>query len=226
MKQFLPSVILLGASMMIAAPHAIAQAATPEPKASAKPAPKKAAKPTRKKAADELKITETKNESGADEDEKEPDITGSVSVDYKCELGNNLTIFENGTDDQHVALRWNKRLVRMTRVDTSTGANRFENRRTGLVWIGIPAKGILLDAKKGRQLANECRNAEQIKQKAAAADTPGILSAPVAPATLVAPVAPAAPAAPPVPTETPVAPTVPQAPAAPAAPSTPEKPQS
>jgi hypothetical protein len=31
----------------------------------------------------------------------------------------------------------------------------------GLIWIGIPAKGMLLDSKQNRQLANECRNAEQ-----------------------------------------------------------------
>jgi hypothetical protein len=99
--------------------------------------------------------------SSADDEEAEPDTTGSVSTDYQCELGNRLTIYRNEDDDRHIALRWKRRLHRMTRVDTSTGAERFENRRYGLVWIGIPAKGILLDSKQGRQLANECRNAEQ-----------------------------------------------------------------
>ena len=33
----------------------------------------------------------------------------------------------------------------------------------GIVWIGIPAKGILLDSRKGQQLANECKSAEQLK---------------------------------------------------------------
>jgi hypothetical protein len=55
----------------------------------------------------------------------------------------------------------------MTRVETSTGAHRFESRRQGLVWIGIPAKGILLDSKKGQQLANDCKSAEQLKASTA-----------------------------------------------------------
>jgi hypothetical protein len=30
------------------------------------------------------------------------------------------------------------------------------------VWIHIPAKAILLDSKKGQQLANECMNPQQL----------------------------------------------------------------
>jgi len=55
----------------------------------------------------------------------------------------------------------------MHRVSTTTGAHRFENAKNGLVWIGIPAKGMLLDSKKGKQLANECRSPEQAAQKVA-----------------------------------------------------------
>ena len=40
-------------------------------------------------------------------------------------------------------------------------AKRFENKLFGLIWIGIPSKGMLLDSKLNRQLANECKNAEQ-----------------------------------------------------------------
>ncbi|OGB23377.1 MAG: hypothetical protein A3I66_01555 [Burkholderiales bacterium RIFCSPLOWO2_02_FULL_57_36] len=196
MKQFLPSLILLGASMAITAPYAIAQTASPAPAKSAKPATKKAAKPAAKKAAEKLKITETQDGSDTDEDDKEPDIAGSVSVDYKCELGNNVTIFENAADDKHVALRWNKKLVRLKRVDTSTGANRFENRRQGLVWIGIPAKGILLDSKKGQQLANDCKTPEQMVRKEVPSDEPGMLASPAAPATPAKPTKPAKKAAP------------------------------
>lgn len=103
----------------------------------------------------------------ADEDVAEPAIHDSAVTEFDCELGNKITIYENANDDAHIALRWKKRLHRLTRVGTSTGANRFENHVYGLVWIGIPAKGMLLDSKQGRQLANECRNAEQMKPIAA-----------------------------------------------------------
>jgi len=95
--------------------------------------------------------------------EPDPDITDTVTVDYNCELGNKVTIYTNDGDSAHVALRWKKRLHRMTRVGTSTGASRFENTTYGLVWIGIPAKSMLLDSKANRQLANECKNADQAK---------------------------------------------------------------
>lgn len=96
-------------------------------------------------------------------DEPEPDITDTRVTDYACELGNKITIYTSEKDDSHIALRWKKRLHRLARVGTTTGALRFENTNYGLVWIGIPSKGILLDSKLNRQLANECKNAEQSK---------------------------------------------------------------
>ncbi len=96
-------------------------------------------------------------------------------TEFDCELGNKITIYQNEGDDAHIALRWKKRLHRLSRVGTTTGALRFENKFYGLVWIGIPAKGMLLDSKQNRQLANECRNAEQTKSMAATPATDGKL---------------------------------------------------
>jgi len=59
-------------------------------------------------------------------------------------------------------MRWKKKLYRLTRTETTTGASRFENPQAGFVWIGIPAKSMLLDSHKGQQLANECKSAPQI----------------------------------------------------------------
>ncbi|MYM66273.1 hypothetical protein GTP45_05410 [Pseudoduganella sp. FT55W] len=118
---------------------------------------KKAVTKTTKKAA---KPVEPK---APDEEADEPSITDSAVTEFDCELGNKITIYANTNDEAHIALRWKKRLHRLTRVGTTTGANRFENKLYGLIWIGIPAKGMLLDSKQNRQLANECRNAEQMK---------------------------------------------------------------
>jgi membrane-bound inhibitor of C-type lysozyme len=97
----------------------------------------------------------------AEPNEPEPDVTDTTTVEYNCELGNKVTVYHNENDDSHIALRWKKRLHRLTRVGTTTGAKRFENQMFGLIWIGIPAKAMLLDSKLNRQLANECKNAEQ-----------------------------------------------------------------
>lgn len=101
------------------------------------------------------------NAAKTDTDEDELDPSQSRVLEYKCELGNTLTIYSNIDDENHIAIRWKKKLNQLTRVETSTGAHRFENRRAGLVWIGIPAKGLLLDSIRGKQLANECKTSEQ-----------------------------------------------------------------
>jgi hypothetical protein len=108
-----------------------------------------------------------------DEEADEPGVTDSSVTDFDCELGNKITIYKNAADEQHIALRWKKRLHRLTRVGTTTGAQRFENKFYGLIWIGIPAKGMLLDSKQNRQLANECRDAEQAKTMSATPVTDG-----------------------------------------------------
>lgn len=102
----------------------------------------------------------------------------AMATEYKCELGALVTIFHNADDKTYIALRYEKLLTRMKRVTTTTGADRFENKRSGLVWIGIPAKGILLDSKQGHQLANECKDADQ--QKPAMVPVPVPVPLPVA----------------------------------------------
>jgi hypothetical protein len=117
-------------------------------------------KPVKTKSAKAAKAAEPKT---PDEEADEPPVAGSSVTEFDCELGNKITIYQNEGDLAHIALRWKKRLHRLTAVGTSTGALRFENKFYGLVWIGIPAKGMLLDSKQNRQLANECRNAEQAR---------------------------------------------------------------
>lgn len=151
----LTALFVLAFGLVAGAPAAMAQDGQPAKKHTAK-------KPSAKKAAP----AETHDAAAGDDDEKAPEVSSYNSTDYDCELGNKLTVYRNQTDTDHIALRWKKQLLRLNRVTTTTGANRFENRKTGLVWIDIPAKGMLLDAKKGQQLANECRSPEQLKTAA------------------------------------------------------------
>ena len=173
MSKFLTAFLLMGACMTVAAQGTDSTTnKTTASKTATKKAPAKASKKGKAAAAATAGAAGAAA-AGTDEEDREPDTAGHASLDYNCALGDKVTIFSNETDDKHIALRWNKRLMRLTRVDTSTGANRFENRRQGMVWIGIPAKGILLDSKKGQQLANECKSAEQLKPSTAPA-APGL----------------------------------------------------
>ncbi|HWW69978.1 MAG TPA: hypothetical protein VN089_08565 [Duganella sp.] len=161
-KLFMACSFALASLSLAAGAHA---ADTTQP--TAKKTVKKSTKASKKAAA---KAEETPK--APDEDADEPAITDSAITEFDCELGNKITIYANTNDEAHIALRWKKRLHRLTRVGTTTGANRFENKLYGLIWIGIPAKGMLLDSKQNRQLANECRNAEQLKPVTASGAEP------------------------------------------------------
>ena len=99
--------------------------------------------------------------NAVDEDDLTPDIGSSAVFEYHCEMNDFLTIYTNADDNDHIAMRWKSRLHRLRRIATTTGANRFENKKAGLVWIGIPSKGMLLDSRHGLQLANECKTSGQ-----------------------------------------------------------------
>lgn len=158
MKKYLAALAALAIGSALAVLPS-AQAATATQAAATKPVTKQ--KTTHSKKAVPKKPTALKD----DLDDPEPDVSGLAAVDYACELGNKLTIHANQADQDHIALRWQNRLIRLERVSTTTGADRFENRKRGLIWIGIPAKGILLDSRKGQQLANECKSAAQLAMK-------------------------------------------------------------
>lgn len=147
------------------------------------------------------KVSKKTSKAGASKkvlppEEEAPDIRDAQQTDFNCDAGKQIAIFSKGTDSPYIGLRWKEKLLRLTRVETSTGADRFESLKHGLVWIGIPAKGMLFDSKKGQQLANECRSAEQARMHAEAAH-----AAPVAPAAPATPATPAAPAAAPAPVQ-------------------------
>ena len=108
---------------------------------------------TAKKAAPQAKV--------ADDEDAAPDVKGSTTTEYRCEMNDALTIYTNTDDSEHIALRWKNHIHRLSRITTSTGADRFENKKAGLVWINIPSKGMLLDSKHGQQLANDCKAAGQ-----------------------------------------------------------------
>lgn len=91
----------------------------------------------------------------------EPDVASASAVDFNCEFGSKITTYQQADDGDHMTLRWQHKLHPLTKVSTTTGATRFEDTAHGLVWIGIPSKNILLDAKSGHPLANECKSPAQ-----------------------------------------------------------------
>jgi hypothetical protein len=138
-------------------------------KEKAKPAKHKKEKKDSKKDKKDAKTHKEEPKPDVADDEPIPDVTDTTLTEFSCEMNNKVAVYRNLMDDSYIILRWQNHLRRMEKVGTTTGARRYESAKTGLVWIGIPSKGILLDSKQNRQLANECKDAEQAKPAMAAA---------------------------------------------------------
>ncbi|CAL61938.1 conserved hypothetical protein, putative exported protein [Herminiimonas arsenicoxydans] len=166
MKKLLYAVLLIGVSSALSPAFAEGNITIAKNEATKKPL-KKTVKKAAPAAATAAAATASAAVEDDDEDLGEANIEGSIVNNFNCELGNKITTYYNASDDKHLAIRWKDKVHRMRRIGTSTGANRFENRKVGLVWIHIPSKAMLLDSGKGLQLANECRDPEQAKAFAA-----------------------------------------------------------
>jgi membrane-bound inhibitor of C-type lysozyme len=76
---------------------------------------------------------------------------------YRCESGKRLNVRSVSSDMQTAVLQWDQRDYTVKAVGAPSGALRYEDAASGLVWLMIPAKGMLLDASQGQRLADGCR---------------------------------------------------------------------
>ncbi len=77
---------------------------------------------------------------------------------YRCDLNRTVKVLQVAADFTSAVLNWDKKEYRLTAKPTQSGALRYEDAAgSGLVWIVIHGKSMLLDTKAGRQLANDCK---------------------------------------------------------------------
>lgn len=76
---------------------------------------------------------------------------------YRCEMNRNVVVRQVSADKQTAVVQWEKKDYTLKAIDTRSGALRYEDRASGMTWIVIHNKAMLLDTKQGRQLANDCR---------------------------------------------------------------------
>lgn len=78
---------------------------------------------------------------------------------YHCEGGLQLHLqrLQDQAARQHIALGWQGRQYTLWRDPSSSGLPRFEDRGNGLVWIDLPWKGLLLNARTQAPIASECQ---------------------------------------------------------------------
>lgn len=82
-----------------------------------------------------------------------------ASGTYRCEAGEKLEIRRIERNTSRIELKWHGNSYALQRYDSSSGLPRYEDRQNGLLWIDLPWKSVLMDAKSGRPLANECKAA-------------------------------------------------------------------
>ncbi len=61
----------------------------------------------------------------------------------------------------HFLLTHTKTIVRLVIQETTSGAVRLEDKKSGLLWIQIPAKSMLMNTRLGRRVADGCVTPEQ-----------------------------------------------------------------
>jgi hypothetical protein len=76
---------------------------------------------------------------------------------YRCHQGAQIVIKSIAPDQGSIVLQFRGKDHLLFAVDTATGAVRYQDTRSGITWIKIPSKSMLLDSKLGRQLANDCK---------------------------------------------------------------------
>ena len=80
-----------------------------------------------------------------------------ASGTYRCESGAQVEVRRNARDPNLIRLGWQGASYPMLRNASYSGLPRYEDAASGLVWIDLPWKSVLLDGKSGKPLVSECR---------------------------------------------------------------------
>ncbi|NRT55231.1 hypothetical protein [Sphaerotilus uruguayifluvii] len=109
----------------------------------------------------------------ADLSPEQIDSAGRVLVGaQQCEFGQKVDL-SPADKPGYFHLNFNKRQYTMAPEPTTTGAVRLEDKHTGVVWIQIANKSMLMNAKAGQRMVDECVHPDQKKpQQSAEAGAP------------------------------------------------------
>lgn len=78
-----------------------------------------------------------------------------------CEFGRTVHVDPHPTLAGRFVLKSDKLQATMTPQPTTTGVIRLENSQQGLVWLQVPIKSMLMNAKAGQRVADACVHKDQ-----------------------------------------------------------------
>lgn len=93
------------------------------------------------------------------------------SGDAQCEFNQKVQITPHPDKPGRFRLQFGKMVYNMTPEPTTTGAVRLEDKKAGVVWLQIPAKSMLMNAKIGQRMVDSCQHPEQVQSAQAAPDS-------------------------------------------------------
>ena len=95
------------------------------------------------------------------DDERMAVVPRVLVGDSQCEFGRNVRIDPHPSLIGRFMLNLGKQQHVLTPQPTSTGVIRLENAKAGLVWLQVPIKSMLMNAKLGQRLADNCLHVAQ-----------------------------------------------------------------
>lgn len=109
-------------------------------------------------------------------------LTGTAD----CEFNQKVDVLPIEGQAGHFMVRYQGKRYRMVPRETATGAVRLEDPLEGVVWLQIPAKSMLMNARRGQRMIDACMHAEQRAAVAAVQAAAQHGSIGIAPATAAA----------------------------------------
>ncbi|MBT0960117.1 MliC family protein [Denitromonas iodatirespirans] len=76
---------------------------------------------------------------------------------YHCDAGQYVDVFRDVDDHNRINVGWQGELVALARNPSASGLPRYESATSALVWIDLPWKSVLLDDRRGKPLASDCK---------------------------------------------------------------------
>lgn len=84
-----------------------------------------------------------------------------LTGDAQCEFNQHVSVQRIDGKPGHFKVGFKNASYTMVPEPTTTGAVRLEDKRAGVVWVQIPAKSMLLNAKIGQRMVDACQQKEQ-----------------------------------------------------------------
>jgi hypothetical protein len=78
-----------------------------------------------------------------------------------CENRQTIMLWPDSALPGRFVLKINKKVYRMTPVQSESGAVRLEDEKTGVVWIQTIEKSMLMDSRRSKRVADECQSPAQ-----------------------------------------------------------------